>query len=144
MPPKKKKKLESVLAPDLGDGKPRKYIPVDTSTAARARRREQRMIQQADEAEAAAKQAASAQRERPILGRSVVGHGKSPEEDEEEGMQFNVTLDMEPKASNKVKPVVSSSRRGSEPVITQFEVTLSGSDVAAQKDLINESHVRFH
>ena len=69
MPPKKKKKLESELGPDLGDGKPRKFVPVDNSTAARARRREQRMIQQADEAEAAAKQAASAQRERPIQGR---------------------------------------------------------------------------
>ena len=77
MPPKKKK-LESVLAPDLGDGKPRKYVPVDTSTAARARRREQRMIQQADEAEAAAKQAAHPQRERPVVGRSGMEHGSSP------------------------------------------------------------------
>ena len=142
MPPKKKKKLESELAPDVGDGKPRKFVPVDNSVAGRARRREQRNIQLADEAEAAAKQAASLQREQPVAGRSGMEHGSFPEENEGEVVQFSVTLDKEPKANNKVKPSVSNSRRGSEPGPTQFEVTLSGSEGAAHEDLINDSHVR--
>ena len=108
MPPKKKMKTQ--LAEDDGSGLARKWIPVDDSTAARAQRREQRMIQLADEAEAAAKQAA--QRERPVVGKVVEKHGKSPEEDEVDGVQFNVTLDKEQKASNKIKPVVSSLALG--------------------------------
>ena len=140
MPPKKKQKFD--LAPDMGDGKPRKLVPMDNSAAGRARRLEQRNIRLADEAEAAAEQAARSQREQLVLEKSDMENGSSPEEDAGDLVQFSVTLDEKPKANNRVKPSVSNSRRGSEPVPTQFEVTLSGSEGAAREDLISDSHVR--
>ena len=60
MPAKKKRRVE--LAEKDDSGLPPKWQFVDESVAARAQRRQRRLVQQADEAEAAAKLAAQQER----------------------------------------------------------------------------------
>ena len=145
MPSKKKRKVE--LAKDDGSGLPLKWRFVDDSVAAKAQRKQQRYIQQADETEAAA-QREKASAEKVALARTDPDHGV------DEGVQFAITLDSGRRTRSSMKKSPenpsallassgkSSPESGPEPARTQFEVTLSASGDASQQYLVEESHVR--
>ena len=102
MPSKKKRKVE--LAKDDGSGRPLKWQFVDDSAAAKAQRKQQRYIQQADETEAAAKLAA--QQERATAAK--VGVAQSDQDREE--VEFDITLDSARRTrSSMKKPRVNPS-----------------------------------
>ena len=88
-------------------GLPPKWQFVDESVAARAQRRQRRLVQQADEAEAAAKLAAQQERanaEKVVLTQTVPEHGVDG------GVQFDVTLESGRRTrSNKKKTPDNSS-----------------------------------
>ena len=102
MPSKKKRKVE--LAKDDGSGLPLKWRFVDDSVAAKAQRKQQRYIQQADETEAAAKLAA--QREKASAGKV----GLAQTDPDHEGVEFDITLDSSRRTrSSMKKPPVNPS-----------------------------------
>ena len=129
------KKMRTKLAEPDGSGLPPKWIP-DDGDGARAQRRFQRLKKQADQAGAVAKQ--TAQRERPVAEKKVEKNGDTPEEGEDDGVRFSVTLGpgRKPSASKKSAPEDSSSLSGSDPEDTQFEVTWTGSEDAGQSALV--------